>query len=177
MSSYAYECVFLLAVCSFLDLLQLMWFNYNPVSITDASEVLFFLCCDQVQLKWQSYAVKVTLSEVKMWVTDNAFLPDIHSYASLILIATIFHSINPLKQTLGSHLTTYSYQLCCWRNNTCFTFILGNFFSCFSFFFLKKHWRYVSRVIQGHPRISNSLNVPVFLVRDKGSTLYSIQHA
>ena len=51
MSSYAYECVFLLAVCSFLDLLQLMWFNYNPVSITDASEVLFFLCCDQVQLK------------------------------------------------------------------------------------------------------------------------------
>lgn len=43
--------VFLLAVCSFLDLLQLMWFNYNPVSITDASEVLLFLCCDQVQLK------------------------------------------------------------------------------------------------------------------------------
>ena len=114
-----------------------MWFNYNPVSITDASEVLFFLCCDQVQLKWQSYAVKVTLSEVKMWVTDNAFLHDIHSYASLILIATIFHSIKPLKQTMGSHLTTYSYQLCCWRNNTCFTFILGNFFSCFSFFFLK----------------------------------------
>ena len=42
--------VFLLAVCSFLDLLQLMWFNHNPVSITDESEVLFFLCCDQLQL-------------------------------------------------------------------------------------------------------------------------------
>ena len=51
MSSYAHERVFLLAVCSFLDLLQLMWFNYNPVSVTHASEVLFFLCCDQVQLK------------------------------------------------------------------------------------------------------------------------------